>query len=88
MALRLTLLAHARAASARSGSFSTDEPLEMEGQSKQITLYQTVGGNTLYLHTPKRHTSQTAAMLSASSAVDVHLSYCGKPVGWVKGMTT
>lgn len=88
MALRLTLLTHARAASPRSGSFSSDEPVEMDGQSKQITLYQTVGRTTRCLHAPERRTAQTAAMLSANSAVDVHLRDWDKAGGWAKGLTT
>jgi len=60
----------------------------MDGQSKQITLYQTVGRTTRYLHAPERRPAQTAAMLSASSAVDVHLRDRDKAGGWAKGLTT
>ena len=76
MALRLTLIAHARTIAQKKARFSADESVEMDWQAQAHSRTQFTSRTTRYLCGPEARARETAALFSADVRIDHGLRDC------------
>ncbi|TWR89807.1 histidine phosphatase family protein [Pseudomonas saxonica] len=76
MALRLTLIAHARTIAQKKARFAADESVEMDGQAPAHSRNLFSSRTTRYLCGPEARTRETAALFSADAQLDHGLRDC------------
>ena len=76
MALRLTLIAHARTTAQKQARFATDEPVEMDWASKKTERAHLFGRQTRFLCGPEQRARQTAGLFSYRPVVAEALRDC------------
>lgn len=76
MALRLTLIAHARTLAQKQARFALDEPIEVERVSAKDELKTLFGRRARFLCAPELRTQQTGALFSEQLEIDATLRDC------------
>ena len=76
MALRLTLVAHARTLAQKKARFAADESVEMDWQAQAHSRSQFSSRTTRYLCGPEARARETAALFSADVRIEQSLRDC------------